>query len=66
MALYEVTRTDIPLKDEFSSGYVIAPSRKAAREAVAHLSGVTGRNVEAGTVSVTGPAQLVALYFEEV
>lgn len=65
MALYEVRRTGRPLKDEFVEGLVIAYSRKSAREAVAHLPGVTGENVEAFAVSTVAPVQVVSVYYAE-
>lgn len=65
MALYEVVRTDRPKGGEFAEGFVIAFSAKAARGAVAHLPGVTSKNVEARLVLTVGAVRVLSTYDAE-
>lgn len=70
MALYKVSRTDTDsIKfDEFVDAYVIAGGTALARHAVAHLPGVTRKNVIAERVDVAAPesASLIGVYYSEV
>lgn len=67
MALYEVSRTDAVLPGEFTSALVIASGTAQARGAVAHMTGVTKKNVRAERVDVTGAGAhtVLSTYFDE-
>lgn len=65
MALYKVTRTDEPGPGEFVDATVIAGGTAQARKAVAHLPGVTAKNVVAVPVSTTGRTEIVSVYYDE-
>ncbi|MFG2292021.1 hypothetical protein [Streptomyces sp. NPDC048603] len=65
MALYEVSRIDSPGPGEFVSGYVLAGGTAQARQAVAHLEGVTATNVVATRMDVAKSTMLLAAYWDE-
>ncbi|MFE1089554.1 hypothetical protein ACFW5K_19910 [Streptomyces albidoflavus] len=70
MALYKVSRTDTDAAikpGEFIDAFVIAGGTALARYAVAHLPGVTRKNVIAERVDVAAPesASLIGVYFNE-
>lgn len=67
MALYSVERTDDPQAGEFVNALVIAGGTSLARKAVAHMSGVTAKNVKATKVDTTlkGGALLLSAYWDE-
>lgn len=67
MALYEVTRTDMDQvkPGEFINAAVIAGGTAQAREAVAHMSGVTKKNVRAERVNLTSGVRVIAAYHDE-
>jgi hypothetical protein len=65
MALYEVIRVDEPKPGEFVSAFVIAGGTAQARAAVAHLKGVTKKNVLADKVDTTKRVQLISVYEDE-
>jgi hypothetical protein len=65
MALYEVIRVDDVKPGEFVSAFVIAGGTAQARQAVAHLNGVTKKNVMAAKVDTTKRVQLISVYEDE-
>jgi hypothetical protein len=65
MALYEVIRVDDVQPGEFVSAFVIAGGNAQARKAVAHLPGVTAKNVIADKVDTTKRVQLISVYEDE-
>lgn len=65
MALYEVTRTDQVGPGEFVSAIVIAGGTAQARKAVAHMKGVTAKNVRADKVDIAGNVTVLAAYWDE-
>jgi hypothetical protein len=65
MALYEVIRVDDVQPGEFVSAYVIAGGTQQARNAVAHLNGVTKTNVLAAKVDTAKRIQLISVYEDE-
>lgn len=67
MALYSVERTDRVSPGEFMNALVLAGGTALARKAVAHLQGVTAKNVKATLVPQVphaGPV-LLAAYWDE-
>lgn len=67
MALYQVSRTDADAVQpgEFVNAVVIAGGTGQAREAVAHMTGVTKKNVRAERMDLTSGIQVLAAYFDE-
>lgn len=65
MALYEVTRTDDIGPGEFVNASVIAGGTAQARKAVAHMKGVTAKNVKAERVDTTKGVTVLAAYWDE-
>lgn len=67
MALYDVRRSnaDDVLPGEFISAYVVAAGTAQAREAVAHMDGVTKKNVTAERVVLTDGVSVLSAYFDE-
>lgn len=67
MALYEVERTDLDAVQpgEFYNAVVIAGGTAQAREAVAHMSGVTKKNVRAKRIDTTSGIHVLAAYHDE-
>lgn len=66
MAVYEVTRTDSVSPGEFVSALVVASGTAQARKAVAHMTGVTPKNVRAERYeTVNVGVSVLAAYFDE-
>lgn len=65
MALYHVTRTDRPGPGEFVDAYVTAGGTAQARKAVAHMGGITAKNVRAVLVDTTKAIEVLSAYFDE-
>lgn len=67
MALYEVERTDLDdvRPGEFVQAVVIAGGTAQARNAVAHMTGVTKMNVKAKRMDTTDGIHVLSTYFDE-
>lgn len=65
MALYEVSRTDAVQPGEFVNAVVIAGGVAQARKAVAHMTGVTAKNVRAERVDIADGIHVLSAYFDE-